>query len=80
MFQHGTEFYVQNDAFSSSCDLLSACGKSTRLSPGIFHVRCLKFQYRLLLRARLHRALESVVRQLCDDASDSVLIGNNGAT
>ena len=30
------------------------------------------------VRARSHRASESTVQQLCDDASDTVLIENNG--
>ena len=29
-------------------------------------------------RARLHQASVSTLRQLCDDASDTVLIENNG--
>ena len=30
--------------------------------------------------ARLHQALASTLRQLCDDASDTVFIENNGIT
>ena len=30
------------------------------------------------VRARLHQASSSTLRQLCDDASDTVLIENNG--
>ena len=32
-----------------------------------------------MLRTRLHQASASTLQQLCDDASDSVLIENNGA-
>ena len=32
------------------------------------------------LRTRLHQASTSTLRQLCDDASDTVLIENNGVT
>ena len=34
--------------------------------------------FSLTLRAHLHQASVSTLRQLCDDASDSVLIENNG--
>ena len=33
---------------------------------------------RIVIRTRLHQASESMLRQLCDDASDTVLIENNG--
>ena len=32
------------------------------------------------IRARLHQTSASTLRQLCDDANDSVLIENNGVT
>ena len=32
------------------------------------------------LKTRLHKASESTLRQLCDDASDTVLVEHNGVT
>ena len=35
---------------------------------------------RIVLRARLHQALASRIKQLCNDACDTILIENNGVT
>ena len=37
-------------------------------------------QQQCYLMTRLHKASASMLRQLCDDASNSVLIENNGDT
>ena len=37
-------------------------------------------QEQCYLMARLHKASASMLQQLCDDASDSILIENNGDT
>ena len=40
--------------------------------------RC-SFYYFMQLKTRLHQTSASILRQLCDDASDSVLIKNGAA-
>ena len=43
-------------------------------------VLCHEVKKNFQVRARLHQASESMLRQLCNDASDTVLIENNGVT
>ena len=59
------------------------CFRSNINEPLIFmtlRVDSTKRLHLIPFRAHLHRASESMLRQLCDDTSDTVLIENNGVT
>ena len=45
-----------------------------------FHFVYILFKLLRTLRALLHQASVSNLQQLCDDASDSILLENNGVT
>ena len=56
---------------------------NTKLDSLLTHLEVMSLslsnQFKGTLRVGLHQASASMLRQLCDDASDTVLIENNGA-